>query len=116
MRPMVKRVVIVGGGYAGTALARSQDKVADVQLVEARDRFVHNVAAIRGVVDPSLLDHILIPYARLLRWGSIRQSFVTGASSSGVTLTNGEHVEGDIVVVGHLALVVITKRCPARTP
>jgi NADH dehydrogenase FAD-containing subunit len=96
---MMKRVIIVGGGYSGTALARALDKVAEVQLVHARDRFVHNVAAIRGVVDPSLLDRILIPYDRLLRRGSVRQSTVTGASSNGVTLTDGEHIEGDIMVV-----------------
>jgi hypothetical protein len=75
------------------------DKVAEVQLVHARDRFVHNVGAIRGVVDPSLLDRILIRYDRLLRRGSVRQGIVTGASSNGVTLTDGEHIEGDIVVV-----------------
>jgi apoptosis-inducing factor 2 len=96
---MVKRVIIVGGGYAGTALARALDKAAEVQLVDARDRFVHNVAAIRGVVDPTLLDRILIPYDRLLRRGSVRQRTVTGTSSNGVTLTDGEHIEGDIVVV-----------------
>ena len=70
---MVKRVIIVGGGYTGTALARALDKLAEVQLVDARDRFVHNVAAIRSVVDPSLLDRIVIPYDRLLRRGGVRQ-------------------------------------------
>jgi NADH dehydrogenase FAD-containing subunit len=96
---MVKRVIVVGGGYAGTALARALDKVAEVQLVHARDRFEHNVAAIRGAVDPSLLDRILIPYDRLLHRGSVRQSIVNGASSNGVRLTDGEHIECDIVVV-----------------
>jgi NADH dehydrogenase FAD-containing subunit len=96
---MVKRVIIVGGGYAGTALSRALDKLAEVQLVDARDRFVHNVAAIRSVVDPSLLDRIVIPYGRLLRRGSVRQSVVAGVSNSGVTLTGGERIEGDIVVV-----------------
>jgi apoptosis-inducing factor 2 len=55
---MVKRVIVVGGGYAGTALARALDKAAEVRLVHPRDRFVPNVAAIRGLVDPSLLDRI----------------------------------------------------------
>jgi NADH dehydrogenase FAD-containing subunit len=96
---MVKRVIIVGGGYAGTALARALDKLAEVQLVDARDRFVHNVAAIRSVVDPSLLDRIVIPYGRLLRRGSVRKSVVAGVSNSGVTLTGGGRIEGDIVVV-----------------
>ena len=95
----MKRVIVVGGGYAGTALSRALDGVADVQLVEARDRFVHNVAAIRGVVDPSLLDRILIPYGRLLRRGRVRQGTVTGVSARGITLADGEQIEGDIVVV-----------------
>lgn len=95
----MKRVIIVGGGYAGTALSQALDKVADVQLVDARDRFVHNVAAIRGIVDPSLLDRIVIPYDRLLRRGSVRQGLVSDASSNGVTLANGDHIEGDIIVV-----------------
>jgi len=96
---MVKRVIIVGGGYAGTALARALDKLAEVQLVDSRDRFVHNVAAIRSVVDPSLLDRIVIPYDRLLRRGGVRQGFVSDASSNGVTLADGGHIEGDIIVV-----------------
>jgi NADH dehydrogenase FAD-containing subunit len=95
----MKRVIVVGGGYAGTALSRALDKVADVQLVEARDRFVHNVAAIRSVVDPSLLDRILIPYDRLLHRGRVRQGTVTGVSAQGVTLADGERIEGDIVVL-----------------
>jgi NADH dehydrogenase FAD-containing subunit len=41
----------------------------------------------------------LIPYDRLLRRGSVRQSIVGGVSSSGVTLADGEQIEGDIVVV-----------------
>jgi NADH dehydrogenase FAD-containing subunit len=96
---MVKRVIIVGGGYAGTALARALDKLAEVQLVDARDRFVHNVAAIRSVVDPSLLDRIVIPYDRLLRRGGVRQGLISDASSNEVTLANGDHIEGDIIVI-----------------
>ena len=52
INPM-KRVVIVGGGYAGTSLARSLDAAVEVVLVEPRDRFVHNVAAIRALVEPA---------------------------------------------------------------
>ncbi|MDB5874806.1 MAG: hypothetical protein JWQ07_4248 [Ramlibacter sp.] len=95
----MKRVIVVGGGYAGTALSRALDGTADVQLIEARDRFVHNVAAIRGVVDPSLLDRFMIPYDRLLQRGRVRQDTVMSASPEGVTLVGGERIESDIVVV-----------------
>jgi len=96
---MMKRVIIVGGGYAGTNLARALDSRAEVCLVEAREHFVHNVAAIRSVVNPSLLEKIVIPYDRLLRRGRVRQGIVANAFDGGVMLADGATIEGDIVVV-----------------
>jgi hypothetical protein len=66
----MNRIVVVGGGYGGTSIARGLDAVADVQLIEPRDQFVHNVAAIRALVDASWLDRVAIPYDRLLRRGT----------------------------------------------
>src|ERR1700731_513495 len=95
----MKRVVVVGGGYAGVALGRALDSGAEVCLVEARDRFVHNVAAIRSVVDPALLERIVIPYDRLLRRGVVRRGVVTTVSERGVMLAGREAIEADVVVV-----------------
>jgi apoptosis-inducing factor 2 len=92
------RVVIVGGGYAGTMVARALDGIAEVRLIEPRDRFVHNVAAIRAVVEPALLDRLVIPYDRLLRRGSMIQGLVTEIGEGRVKLADGVTVEGDIVV------------------
>jgi NADH dehydrogenase FAD-containing subunit len=94
----VKRVVIVGGGYAGTMVARALDGIAEVRLIEPRDRFVHNVAAIRAVVEPALLDRLIIPYDRLLRRGSVIQGLAAEIGEGRVTLADGSAIEGDIVV------------------
>jgi apoptosis-inducing factor 2 len=67
------KVATVGGGYAGFNLARLLDAHTDVTLIEAREAFVHNVAAIRATVEPDLLDRIVIPYDRLLKRGRIVQ-------------------------------------------
>jgi NADH dehydrogenase FAD-containing subunit len=95
----MKRVVIVGGGYAGTALARALDAAVEVVLVEPRDRFVHNVAAIRALVEPTLLRKIVIPYDRLLKRGHMVHDRAIAVDGSSVRLAGGGHVEGDIIVV-----------------
>lgn len=94
-----KRVVIVGGGYAGTALARALDDAAEVVLIEPRDRFVHNVAAIRAVVMPDLLDRIALPYDRLLKCGHIVRDRAIALQAGAVSLASGGAVEGDVFVV-----------------
>ena len=67
----MKRVVIVGGGYAGVTLAGELDGACDVVLVERKDRFYHNVGAMRAYADASLFPRLLIPYDRLLRRGRV---------------------------------------------
>ena len=62
-------VVVIGGGYAGSNVAKQLDDIADVTLVEPRDAFVHNVAALRALADPSWLPRIYLPYDRLLARG-----------------------------------------------
>lgn len=103
----MKRVVVVGGGYAGVALARTLDEVLDVVLVERGDRFFHNVGAMRAYAEPALWPKLLIPYDRLLRRGCVRQGEMARAEGGGVTLGNGDRIEADAVVVatglGHVA-------------
>ncbi|MGA0839425.1 MAG: NAD(P)/FAD-dependent oxidoreductase [Pseudomonadales bacterium] len=95
----MKRIVIIGGGYAGTALARGLDRSADVVLVEPRDRFVHNVAAIRAVADPSIFDRAAFAYDRLLHRGRVIRERATAVTGLSVTLSNGDALESDMVVV-----------------
>ena len=66
--PIKPTVVVIGGGYGGVNAARSLDEVADVVLVEPKDAFVHNVAALRALVDPSWLPRIYLPYDRRPCW------------------------------------------------
>jgi NADPH-dependent 2,4-dienoyl-CoA reductase/sulfur reductase-like enzyme len=46
-------VVVVGGGYGGYAVATALDETSDVVLVEPKDAFMHNIAALRALMDPS---------------------------------------------------------------
>ena len=48
-------VVVVGGGYGGIGVAKALDETSNVVLVEPKDAFIHNIAALRALVDPSWL-------------------------------------------------------------
>lgn len=92
-------VIIVGGGYAGTALAKKLDANAEVTLVEPRDAFIHNVAAIRAVVDPTLLKRIILPYQNLLKNGRVIRSRAVAIEDRSVILDSGARLTADVIAV-----------------
>jgi NADH dehydrogenase FAD-containing subunit len=92
-------VVVVGGGYAGTSVAKELDEIADVTLVDPTAAFMHNVAALRALVDPTWLDRIFHPYERLLARGRFVQERATAVEGRRVTLASGEVLEPDYVVL-----------------
>ena len=92
-------VVVLGGGYAGIQVARPLDDVADVVLVEPKDDFVHNVAALRALVDPSWLERIYLPYTGLLGRGRVIRDRAVKADASRVVLASGAELSPDYLVL-----------------
>lgn len=95
----MKRLAIIGGGYAGVTLAKALDADFDVVLIERRDRFYHNVGAMRAYADPSLFERLLIPYDRLLRRGRILRQEAVEALPGRVRINGGMTIEADLIVV-----------------
>lgn len=93
------RLVIIGGGYLGSDLAKSLDGEIDVTLIERATRFTHAPAMIRAMVDPSLLDAALIPYDQLLAQGKVVKGEAVSVDGAGVTLADGLRIAGDYIVL-----------------
>ncbi|SEG18029.1 NADH dehydrogenase, FAD-containing subunit [Nonomuraea solani] len=92
-------VAVVGGGYGGIAVAEQLDDVTDVVLIEPRDAFVHNVAALRGLTDPQWTDRLFLPYDRLLTRGTVIRDKAVRVDATSVTLGSGTRIEADYIVL-----------------
>jgi apoptosis-inducing factor 2 len=96
---MSATVIVVGGGYGGASVAKALDDAADVVLVEPRDSFVHNVAALRGLVDPQWTDRFFFPYGGLLGRGRWVRDRAVRVAPGEVTLGSGDRITGDYVIL-----------------
>ena len=96
---MATRVVVVGGGYGGSAVARALDEFADVVLVEPRDSFVHTTAALRAVVDPTWNDRVFYRYDGLLARGRVVRDRARSVAPGLVRLSSHESIEADHIVI-----------------
>jgi apoptosis-inducing factor 2 len=92
-------VVVVGGGYGGVAVAKALDETSDVVLVEPKDAFMHNIAALRALVDPSWLPSIFLPYGGLLANGRVVRDRAVVVDPHRVVTASGEEISADYVVL-----------------
>src|ERR1700738_4067262 len=92
-------VVVVGGGYGGVAVAKALDNTSDVVLVEPKDAFMHNIAALRALVDPSWLPSIFLPYGWLLSNGRVPRARAVVVDPHRVVTASGEEISADFVVL-----------------
>lgn len=94
------QVIIVGGGYAGIAVATQLDQYCQVTLIDPKDAFHHAVASLRSVVEPSYIKKMLIPYENSLHNGTFIQAKCVSVhlSLKKVTLSNGQELEYDYLV------------------
>lgn len=83
----------------GITVAKALDEVAEVVLVEPRDAFVHNVAALRGLVDPAWTDRMFFPYDRLLDRGRVLRDRAVRVDSGTVALGSGQRIDADYLVL-----------------
>jgi apoptosis-inducing factor 2 len=92
-------VVVVGGGYGGVSAASALDEQFDVTLVEPKDAFMHNVAALRALVDPSWLPQIFLPFDGLLANGRVARDRAVLVDPGRVVLASGEELSADYIVL-----------------
>lgn len=97
-----KKVVIVGGGYAGSGVATSLDNHCHVILIDCKPYFHHCVASLRTAVVPASFEKkVMIPYEPALKNGEFKQGTVIGINTSEkyVSLQSEETIQYDYLVL-----------------
>ncbi len=92
-------VVVIGGGYGGVSVAKALDDVANVVLVEPKDAFQHNIAALRGLVDPEWTARTFLPYDALLTRGTVIRDRAAEVDQHGALLASGTRLHADYLVL-----------------
>src|SRR3954463_15746172 len=96
---MERTVVVIGGGYGGTLVAKELDAAANVILIDPREGFVNAAALLRGLTRPDWAPNAFFPFAALLQRGQVIRDRAVSLDPEGVTLASGQRVEADYLVL-----------------
>jgi NADH dehydrogenase FAD-containing subunit len=96
---MTRTIVVVGGGYGGSLVAKALDPVGDVVLVDPREAFVNSAASLRALTRPGWAPNAFFPFDTLLSHGRVIRDRVVSAGPDGVTLASGDRVAADYLVL-----------------
>ncbi|QCD87997.1 apoptosis-inducing factor homolog A-like [Vigna unguiculata] len=98
-----KRVVVVGGGIAGSLVAKSLQFTAHVTLIDPKEYFEITWAGLRSMVQPSFAQRSVINHSEYLCHGNIITSSAVNVTETDVITADGQRVPFDylIIATGH---------------
>ncbi|MEX5637284.1 NAD(P)/FAD-dependent oxidoreductase [Parafrankia sp. FMc2] len=112
---MGSTIVVVGGGYGGTAVAKALEAEAldagaegtgaldagavEIVLIDPGDAFVNVAGSLRALVQPSWAPRMFFPYATALTRTTVLRDRVVSVDPRGVVLQSGRRVDADYLVL-----------------
>ncbi|KAL0729546.1 hypothetical protein Bca4012_025639 [Brassica carinata] len=107
-----KRVVVIGGGVAGSLAAKLLQFDADVTLIDPKEYFEITWASLRSMVEPSFAERTVINHKNYLKNGRVVTSPAINITESDVTTKDGAVIGYDYLVIatGHNDLLPKTRQ------
>ncbi|XP_009798911.1 uncharacterized protein [Nicotiana sylvestris] len=106
-----KKVVIIGGGVAGSLIAKTLQDEANVFLIDTKEYFEIPWAALRSMCDPSFAKRAIFSHSEYLPHGHVITSSAVDITDKEVVTAKGDRVAYDYVVIatGHSDVSGYTK-------
>ncbi|XP_062172212.1 uncharacterized protein LOC133877810 [Alnus glutinosa] len=98
-----RRLVIIGGGVAGSYLAKSFQFKADVTLIDPKEYFEIPWASMRAMVEPSIAKRSVINHREYFTNGQVITSSAVNVTETEVSTADGQLIPYDFLVIatGH---------------
>ncbi|NOZ80922.1 MAG: FAD-dependent oxidoreductase [DPANN group archaeon] len=96
--PGKKRVIILGGGFCGTKVARELADDFSVTLIDSKDFFEFTPGILRSIVEPSHAQKLQAPYERIIDHARFVKGTVRDVTSSQVNV-DGRAFSFDYLVI-----------------
>jgi apoptosis-inducing factor 2 len=94
----MKKVVIIGGGFAGSYAAKKLEREFDVALIDSKDYFEFTPGVLRTIVEPEHVRKIQVLHSRYLRLAEVVVGKVKEVSDEFVKV-NGKKIYFDYLVI-----------------
>lgn len=94
----MNKVVVIGGGFAGSLVAKKLEKDFDVTLIDTKDYFEFTPGILRSIVEPKHVRRIQVLHSHYLRRAKVIVGHVKDVTKDFVRL-NGKKVSFDYLVV-----------------
>jgi len=95
---MVKKIVVIGGGFAGSLIAKNLEKRFDITLIDTKDYFEFTPGILRTINEPDHIKKIQVMHSKYLKKAKIIIGEVSEASKEFVKV-NGEKINFDYLVI-----------------
>jgi len=95
----MKKVVILGGGFAGTTAAKELENDFDVTLIDTKNYFEYTPAILRVIVEPEHIEKIEVLHKDYLKNSKFVKGRATSVKDSKVKLKNGETYNYDYLII-----------------
>uniref|UniRef100_A0A0D6R8G9 FAD/NAD(P)-binding domain-containing protein n=1 Tax=Araucaria cunninghamii TaxID=56994 RepID=A0A0D6R8G9_ARACU len=95
-----KRVVVVGGGVAGSHVVKGLQFQADVTLIDPKEYFEIPWAQLRCMVEPNFAERCVFDHKEYFLNGRLVDSSAVNATDTEVVTASGERIPYDYLVIG----------------